>query len=293
MDDATPTKRETAAEDAGRAGRLVIGVGLDGPSAVALRRGLALAEALSLDPWIVHVLEPETARRDGGGQTRDAVDAQRARLARRAVQEWSLFEVGVALPRSSIHVRVGDPADELTRFARLRRVDLLLVGGRTDAAAATPGELTRTLVSRATCPVLVCGPARNDALVVATDLMDPAVPVVRTAARLATRLGRPLSIVHNVSGVTLRGTTFPLPGALAEAVVAERLDQLDRLVRDVAPRSDARLTRAPTAGDAVLRVAREQDVDLVVIGVRSSMGLTTESILTEARRSVLTVPLTS
>lgn len=271
--------------------RVVIGVALDRPSAGALQRGLELARMLGFEPWIVHVLEPDTISRGRADGAVDLSQRQRLQSTKRVIQDWSLFETGIALPTKNLRVCIGDPAEELSRFARQRRADLLIVGGRAAATSPTPGALTRAIIARATCPVLVCGPTRNEALVVATDLRDPAAPVVRTAARFAKGLGHSLSIVHNVTGVSLRGITSPLPAQLAEQVVAERLDQLDRLVRQIAPQSDATLTRERTAVDAVLRVARERDVDLVIIGVRPRLGMTTDAILTEARRSVLTVPL--
>lgn len=276
--------------------RLLVGVSLDAASALALRRAHALSRILELELRVVHVIGAtvgEDGRRQERGNVRDLASRRtRLRLAKRGVQEWAQFATGITLPSSSIHVRVGIPADELCGAARRFHVALLVLGGAAVAGAKAPGTLTRTVLSRAACPVLVCGAARAEgAFIVATDLSHPSVPVVRAAASLARRLGRSLSVVHNVDAIATDGAALPLPPSVQDQVLVERLDALAGIVRAIAPVRDATLTREPLAAEGILRVARERDVDLIVVGARREAGLTAESILSDTRRSLLSVPL--
>jgi len=65
-----------------------------------------------------------------------------------------------AKPSSDIkfeqHYLKGDVVDEILRFARLRDIDLIIVGthGRTGIAKLLMGSVAESLIRRAPCPVL-------------------------------------------------------------------------------------------------------------------------------------------
>lgn len=245
---------------------------------------------MGLDLWVVHVTAPWP--RSAGDVTSLSSRRARVRAVKNAVQQWSLFELGLALPAKYILVCFGDPAEKLHHATRHLRAELLVLGGRTDAAADAPGALTEAVLARSSCPVLVAGPVRDGrAMVVATDLERPNVPVVRVAASLARQLRRPLTVVHNVDGVALHGVVYALPDGLEREVMAARLQTLGGVVRGIESVDDATVTREALAGDGILQVARARDVDLLVVGARPDVGLTSKHILAEARRSVLVVPL--
>lgn len=271
--------------------RILAAVSLDRGSALALRRAHDLSRALELELCVVHVVttppSPAASRAVLDFPSRLA----RTRMAKVAVQEWSLFELGIALPSRCIHIRFGLPEDQLTRVSRQLRAGLLVVGGRVAPHSPSPGQLTRRIISRAKCPVFVAGPVRDGrSMVVATDLVGPTVPVVRVAWDFARRLARRLTVVHNLESVVPAATGAPLD--VLDPDSAARLDTLG-LVIQALDDVDATVTHDSTAVEGILRVARARDVDLVVVGVRPRAGLTTENVLAQARRSVLAVPLPS
>jgi nucleotide-binding universal stress UspA family protein len=269
-----------------RRGRVVVGVSFDRASALALRRAHALALALGLDLRVVHVASVESC--DGAGFAGASMSrAARARGAKGAVRRWALVDLGIDLPPRSVRVPFGDPAEQLRKEAARARSELLVVGGRSDARDSAPGELVHALVADSACPVLVSSPSGDGkSMMVATDLDSPRLPVVRAAARMARRLGRLLTVVHNVDGAS----ASPQPRRVEQAMT-HRLETLGEVVRAIDHVEDATVTREATAVDGILQVARTRDVDMVVVGVRRGLGLTSRSILAEARRSVLTVPL--
>jgi nucleotide-binding universal stress UspA family protein len=266
-----PAARENRHAQATPPRRLLVGVAFDQASSVALVRAHAIARRMELELLIVHVV----AREPPSSVTSSAVvdlTSRRARehLARTTVQDWAFFETGIALPRESIHVRFGRPAEQLARITRQRQPDLLVIGGRVESESQ--GREDRTAV-------------------VGCDLASAEVPVVRVAAKLAQRLGLRVSVVHNLARTSLRGATYALPATLRAQARWLRMRALAGLVRDLAAVDDAVVTSEPVSADAILRMARARDADLIVLGTHHDMGLTTRMVLAEARRSVLVVPL--
>jgi nucleotide-binding universal stress UspA family protein len=287
-----PAARENRHAQATPPRRLLVGVAFDQASSVALVRAHAIARRMELELLIVHVV----AREPPSSVTSSAVvdlTSRRARehLARTTVQDWAFFETGIALPRESIHVRFGRPAEQLARITRQRQPDLLVIGGRVESESQGRGVAT-AIVARSQCPVLVAGNPREDrTAVVGCDLASAEVPVVRVAAKLAQRLGLRVSVVHNLARTSLRGATYALPATLRAQARWLRMRALAGLVRDLAAVDDAVVTSEPVSADAILRMARARDADLIVLGTHHDMGLTTRMVLAEARRSVLVVPL--
>lgn len=93
------------------------------------------------------------------GTDRTALEAHRATLIRNARTYLSTLAAGAPRP-VRISVFQGDPADALTRAARIRTVDLIAVGpGRAGLIRrAFTGSVTRRLLRDAACDVLVCHP---------------------------------------------------------------------------------------------------------------------------------------
>lgn len=283
LSSATPTLRScgTPPTNPDRPKRIVVGTSFDRASAVALKRGTSLAHALGLELVVVHVLDKTSPCR-----------RHETRAARRCVREWALFEARVPLAPEAVSIRVGDAIDELHRAYDRWRGEILVIGGRGRPSGPPPGRRTRALIARARGPVLVAGQTRSQpSVVAATDLAREEVPVVHAAARLARQLKANLTIVHNLHGVTLDGRRFPLPKMSEDRLVASRLEALETVVRNVPHVSEATFTRDSDAVQSILRVARERDVDLVVVGARPNRGATIAKVLADAQRSVLTIPL--
>ncbi|NOU29097.1 MAG: universal stress protein [Polyangiaceae bacterium] len=273
---------------------LVVGVRLDGASALALKRGFELARVTMSGLTVAYVL-PLTPRgsKPSEGWVRDVM-SRRARegVARAAVQRWALKELGVAIPEDSLLIRFGEPAEELARAATALDAWVVIIGGRPYATSAGPGQTTRGIVARTACAVFVSGMARAGAgMVAATDMGTHSLPVLAVASALAEQLGRRVSVVHNVDGVVMHGARYPLPAGIREQVLGARLDRLSDVVRRDARVDDARVMHERDAATAILRAARTDDADLIVLGRRSAPGRTIRRVLADARRSVLVVPV--
>lgn len=63
-----------------------------------------------------------------------------------------------------LEVRKGKPADEVIKFARETRTDLIIMGttGRSALEVALVGSVARTVTNHAPCPVLVVRPVEHD-----------------------------------------------------------------------------------------------------------------------------------
>lgn len=275
-------------------GNVVVGVRLDGASALGLRRGLELARVTASTLTVVHVISghPRGAA-PPGAWVRDLLSRRTRDLAARAaVQRWALAEVGVAIPEDALLVRFGDPAEQLAAAATALCARLLIVGGRPYATSARPAETTRRIVAQAECAVFVTGAGRAGAtMVVATDMGNPSLPVLGAVHELAEQLDRRVSVVHNVDGVHVGGAFYPLPSGMHAHLCGTRLDRLSEVVRRDDRVDDARVMHEPDAASAILRAARTDDADVIVLGRRAAPGRTIGRVLADARRSVLVVPI--
>ena len=261
--------------------RLVVGVSFDRGSAQALERGHELARALGLELAVVHVLPDDDVRHRS-----EAVRRAFAHATRTASQRGALSVCAIALPTDSVRVRFGDVAKHLVHVARRHSGELLVIGGRSDDGLA-PGARTAEIVRQSHGPVLLAG-LRTGArqIVAATDLASEGVPVVRRAAEYAKRLCRRVSVIHNVD----HGSQPPLLAPIERLSLAENLDRLRSIVRELDAVDDATVTREDIAAAGILRIARVRDADIVVVGVRPDIGSTSWSILASAQRSILLVP---
>jgi nucleotide-binding universal stress UspA family protein len=273
---------------------VVVGVRLDAASVLALRRCFDLARVTGSALTVAYVL-PRTSRgsRRGEGWVRELM-SRRARegAARAAVQHWALVEAGVAVPDEAVLIRSGEPAEELATAVRALHARLLIIGGRPSATSASPGTTTGRIVAASPCAVLVCGAARPGAgMVAATDMGSPSLPVLLAASELAEELGRRVSVIHNVDSVFMHGVRYPLPAGICERVAGARLDRLSEVVRKDDRVDDARVMHERDAATAILRAARSDDADLIIVGRHAAPGRTIRRVLADARRSVLVVPM--
>lgn len=127
---------------ADRARSIVVGISPSRASARALRCAHGLSLALDLELRVVRVV---------GGERRLPTQGR--------VQEWCFARTGIALPASHVSVAVGDPAAELCGAAQRLAAEVIVLGSRTAPNDAGIGPLARTVIDKASCHVVVCGPA--------------------------------------------------------------------------------------------------------------------------------------
>ena len=253
----------------------------------------------------VHPLFPQLHQRD----VTEVVTFERS-LAER-LSERIKGCTGLDIDASRVHVDFGDPYAAIVRKAEQTGASLLVVGesGTTGLKRIFLGSVAEKVVKNAHCSVLVARPV-SDGLVVlaATDLSDPALSALQTAASEAKTRGLPLEVMHNidlwpslVSGLALLG---PVPIAPDEEMVAEQKAGMLRIMQTQLERLEvtAKL-EVTTEGDsaaAIVRMADSRHAELLVLGSRGRTGLArlalgsvAEQVVRYAHCSVLVVRTTN
>lgn len=123
------------------------------PAEAAFDHALHLAERVQARLSVISVTRPPEM----------ANDAPVGAFASDAVRDYEgahdRLRLGAAARNVSIETRVlvGDPADEILRFAATARVELIVIGqrGRSPIRTWASGTTTHRVVDYASCPVLV------------------------------------------------------------------------------------------------------------------------------------------
>jgi nucleotide-binding universal stress UspA family protein len=204
----------------------------------------------------------------------------------------------------------GNVTSEILRVAADLPADLIVMGthGRSGFERVMLGSVTEKILRKARCPVLTV-PARatdaapDDALVsrvlCAVDFSPASVRALALAQSLAGEAGAKLSVLHVLEPVSVF-EPVAATGA-GEAVNADqRRDARQRLERliDADTRAFADVAEVVVAGKAyteILRLAKEQRVDLLVMGAHGGrpgvavFGSTAAHVVRAAECPVLTV----
>lgn len=202
----------------------------------------------------------------------------------------------------------GKVAASLAQVIEERRIDLLVLGthGRTGVGKLFLGSVAEDVLRRAACPVMTVGPhvssrpeteIRIQRVLFATDFTDDSLAALPYAFSLAEEDQAHLTLLHVVEQ--------PAAGIVdLEEVTAALMRRLQKLVpAEAEPWCQAECLLefgqqfAPPA-QRILEIAKNQTVDLIVLGVRPVQGKfgltthlasTTAQILTQALCPVLTV----
>jgi nucleotide-binding universal stress UspA family protein len=217
--------------------------------------------------------------------------------------KW-LLESGVM--SGEVVVVQGDPADEIVRLARSLPADLIVIAshGRTGSERMMLGSVTMNVLREAPCPILIVpasvSPARQEdspfrRIACAIDFSPASIKALRCAAALAGETGAPLIAVHVKDPAAPQQPVAIGPAAnevnshartmwchrLHEAVACEMPSSVDvvETVRFGAP------------ADEILRVAEDEQCDLIVMGAHKGvpLGSTLNEVLRHSKCAVLTV----
>jgi nucleotide-binding universal stress UspA family protein len=207
----------------------------------------------------------------------------------------------------SVAVDFGEAYAAIVRRAEEVSAALVVIGstGETRLERIRLGSVAAKVVRYAHCSVLVARPGCGGSLVLAaTDLSDPALPAVQTAAREAQARGTGLVVFHDVdvwsvlgSGLGLLG---PVPVGPSEQSVEQTRQAAIRIMEGQLSRLDIvgeiRVTNEGNPSAAIVRVADEIGADLVVVAtlgrtglMRLALGSIAETVVRRARCSVLAV----
>ncbi len=291
-------------------GKVLVATDLGAAADEAIRQGDRWARATDAELIVCHVTGDDAPFwsllpvREAEQRARSVASASRAELLlQKRVREVT--------DRDDVRVitRMGRPDSEICSLADTLAPDLLVVGSRDlrgiDRLVA--GSVAERVVRHASCPVLVARPSPDSGCVLAaTDFSDPAAPALASAAKIASLIGAPLTLMHALdmtassimsAAVPFGGTVLPLPladqGAVREAATSMLREQLvkhrtegETLVDDGPPAT------------AIIEAATRLAPRLVVLGTRGRTGLSrlalgsvAERVLGEVRCSVLVVRL--
>lgn len=208
-------------------------------------------------------------------------------------------------PLTPQRVEMGEPAHVLVDVAERHKAELIVVGtrGRGRVASAILGSVSSTVVSLASCPVLVvpAGATIGAGLVVCgVDDSSAARQAARVARRLAEGLGVEVVLVHAVPTITPPGMSSA-PRGSAELTDFERRVAEDFLAKlafeeGFGGRGERRVVFGSQA-EAIGDVADELNAALVVVGTRrrgalraALAGSVSLDLKGESSRPVLLVP---
>jgi nucleotide-binding universal stress UspA family protein len=245
-------------------GTIVVGTSLDAPSAIALRRAVALSRTFEAQIRVVFSLP-------WSGPIRVHEEEQRA-----LVMEWAMREASVVLDADRIVCRLEEPATAVARDARASEASLVVIGAADIADRVLRLAPLRVLLARL--------PRHRDAVVAATDLRDKRFPVARAAAAWANAYDARVTLIHNLEAVSslkdvTRRQLWPV------------LRDLLHLTRALEPVRRAHLSRGTSTPEAVSKLVRAQAADLLVVGSRRAGGRTLSDLVASTSASVLVVPI--
>ena len=287
-------------------------------SELALRHAAALVRALGGDLTVAYVFPYPVPL---GGEVPYYTSQLLGSMAR-AEQLNKLMSF--ARPAETAGVRVhsvlreGDPAREIARLAEELPADLLVLGthGRAGFERFLLGSVTERLLRRAPCPVLTVrhgepgfeGGAPFRRILCATDLRSTSVEVVAYALALAKASAAYLTLLHVLEGPDFEPRS-PLRFSVPEMPTMRKALRDDARIRlRLAIPDEVRLRIAVRdllaegrAHEQILRVAREEAPQLIVLGAhghgsleRMLFGSTSRRVVREAPSPVLIIrPLKS
>jgi nucleotide-binding universal stress UspA family protein len=202
------------------------------------------------------------------------------------------------LPQAEVHVRHGDPLEQIAIEQAESLYEMLIVSAKSHARSAklsgrdsVSKQLSETLMnelSRAEMPILVVKEELSAIrhLLICTAAGEPGKSDVRVGGRLARRLGAAVTLFY-----VTRDSAEP------NAQVRNHLERAAATLRTFDVESRVRYRQAAKAADGILEEARDREYDLVVMGssgarTRAFFGMNnvTRQALAETHKPVLIVP---
>ena len=289
---------------------ILVGTDFSEASDEAIRQGLVWARDLGLTLTVCHVLPeflgsnplfPERARI----QQELILELEQKSLREIELQVFRCTDLGPGRFRSI--VETGVPATALVRMALAGGVQGIVVGGRHDPANSVPslGATAERIVRYSPVSVLLArGLAGSGHVLAATDLSDPAVPVIREAAREARARSASLTILHCLElpfePMTVHPGGLQWSTILMENLKMEKEAALAKLRASIEGEGvEAEiLCESGNSTELILKTAEARQSDLIVVGShgrtafgRFFLGSVAENILRHARPSVRVVRL--
>jgi nucleotide-binding universal stress UspA family protein len=288
-------------------------IDFSGFSRDALSHATALARALGGDLTAVYVCPPDVPLGGEFGYLAPSTlePAARADLLQRLA---ALADPGAADVRVQSLLLEGDPSKEVVRLATELPADLLVLGLHPDSHLKhfLLGSMTEELLRLAPCPVLTVrhgvGPAPEAGapfrrIVCASDLRGPSCAAARYALALAEALSAELFMLHVLEHVPeFESGGLPFSAVEVQSIRQTIGDDVRARLHATVPESGRDrvavrdLVKAGHPHEVIVRLAREEGADLVVLGAhghgaleRMLFGSTSRRVAREAPCPVLVV----
>lgn len=279
-------------------------------SALALTCAREIADHHAQPLTVVTVADPLLAAAEQLQAGGDSITLVRGALA--AFVEERIGKGSVA--GQHLHVRIGNPADEVVALARDIHAQLIVVGtqGSTGIEKMVFGSVAERLLRTTDRPVLVVPPAFGQSsrhvlgslreVLVPVDFHDFAFDDARVAARVAHASHATLHLVHVLPGDGMGRWTVLQPMAAVQmgeylaGARAEREEKamtaLQRLAEalETTPEPQLRVLDGSVA-DEIARLAARETVDLIVMGLRGAEGTPSDRVGSVAYRVLCLSPV--
>jgi nucleotide-binding universal stress UspA family protein len=274
------------------------------PSEVAIPFAIAIAREYDAKVHALHVMTPAPLAYAIAESTAAVIDGLEEGAQAEMQRVDSQF-VGVA--HETMIVRGESVWSSIEKILNDRGIDLLIVGthGRTGAMKLLLGSVAEEIFRRASVPVLTIGPSvrkgvhnggRFHRVIFATDFTPEAEAAAPYAISMAQEHEARLLLLH-----VMRDPDLKAAEKRAQDSVANVMHQLYEIVPQTAElwcRPEA-IVRFGNPADRILESAKENDADLIVLGVRDAAGhlgaathlerTTAHRVVTRAACPVLTV----
>lgn len=195
--------------------------------------------------------------------------------------------------QTTVVVEPGDPVEELNRIVHEQNIDLVVLSthGRTGWKHLVLGSIAGELLRNLTCPVLTVGPcfskwfseeSQLKSILFPTDLSEESRSVFPYLASLASEYKSDLTVMHVLPEET---GTNPDARRLAEPL---RKEMEAMFSPDISSRCRAQFViEFGNTAKSILILAEKRNVDLIGIGVRKALSISTHFRNTTTYRVVL------
>ena len=306
-----PFSGNTRGADVKQLQRVLCAIDLSDLSVAPLKTAAALQRWFDSCLTVLHVVPTFDAMEVHNGEWFDPVSIVYSKRQDEVVENIRdrAREAGIREDRVRFLATAGKPATAILEQAAATRAELIVIGtnGLRGIERLLLGSTADTVLRRAACDVLSVpprakrDPARLRTVVCGVDFSQESIYAVRAAFELSDRVGARVVLIHSVEWLPEEQPADDLEFSASDfraRLVHDAQQRLDALVVEESPL--ARAVRVKTAtGRAyreILRVANEEQADLIVVGHRGRsgaavplLGSTVDAIVRGASCPVLTI----
>lgn len=185
-------------------------------------------------------------------------------------------------PTPEVFIELGSDYDQILHRAEAFRADVIALGthGKKGLRRWLLGSVADQVVRAAHCDVLIARKSREGAILAATDLTEPGLPAIESAAREATRRKRRLVIMHAMEMPREGDAAMGLLGALPALDTPEVRQSKRALAREIIVNALAHLRAEgqvviadEDALEETLQLAKTLPTELIIVGTHGRSGL--------------------